>query len=128
MTNPSEKFGYLTPLQLQLILIGDMLVIASSTSAKIGTSRLDPLGRTTHHFSQFGPVETAPLLDDPGFHLFVINRQRYENDLSSSSGDPCAAERDILNPKPEISFWRTAVSKLALWNINTSPRILLAEA
>jgi hypothetical protein len=121
VTDSSEKLMHLMPLELQLMLVGDVLVIASATMPKVGAEWFDPSGRNTQHFPQFGPVKAALLLNDLGFHLLVVNCQGNENDLPAGPSDAGTAERDILNPKSNASTWGTIVSKSALWNIFTSP-------
>jgi hypothetical protein len=77
-----QEFTHLASLEFQLMPVRDVLVVASPTTAEVGTWRLNPFRRASEHLPEFGAIEFVPSLDDPDFDLLAVNRQGYENGFS----------------------------------------------
>src|SRR5262249_22648614 len=94
-----QQFAHLVSLEFKLMLVRDVLVVASPATAKIGTWRLTPFRRTSKHLPEFRTVEFMLLLDDLDLDLLAVNRQGHKNDFSSCPRHAGAAERDVFNLK-----------------------------
>jgi hypothetical protein len=95
----------LAALQFQLMIVGDMLVIASPASAEVGTDRLDAVDRPQDNFLELRPVKAAPALDQFSFDPFTVYSTRYKNDFSVDPTDTGAAECDVMDVHLGFAFW-----------------------
>jgi hypothetical protein len=87
----------LAALQFQLMIVSDMLVIASPASAENGTDRLRTVDRPQDDFLELRAIKTAPVLDQFSFDPFSIDSKRHKNDFPVDPTDTCAAECDIMD-------------------------------
>jgi hypothetical protein len=87
----------LAALQFQLMIVGDMLVIASPASAEVGTDRLDAVDRPQDNFLELRPVKAAPALDQFSFDPFTVYGALYKNNFSADPTDAGAAECDVMD-------------------------------
>src|SRR5262245_23709194 len=108
-----QEFAHLASLEFELMPVRDVLVVASPTTAKIGTQRLNPFRRISKHLPQFRAVEFMLLLDDLYLHSLAVDRQGHKNDFSSCPRHAGAAERDVFNEKlgamMRVRIWRSGL-------------------
>jgi hypothetical protein len=87
----------LVALQFQLMIVRDMLVVASPAPAEVGTDRLDAVDGPLDNFLELRPVKAAPALDQFSFNPFTVYGTRYKNDFSVDPTDAGAAECDVMD-------------------------------
>jgi hypothetical protein len=87
----------LAAFQFQLMVVSDMLVIASPTSAEKGTDRLGTVDRPQNNFLELRPIKAAPALDQLSFDPFSVDSKRHKNDFSVDPTDACASESDVMD-------------------------------
>jgi hypothetical protein len=92
-----EQVADLLVFEAELSLIGQVLVLAASTFAKITARGLDTSGRRTHHAKETGTGESLFEFGDLSFDDFTQGHERDEDNKIIKPGDALAAESDILD-------------------------------
>ena len=70
---------------LQLVLVGRVLVVAAAATQKIGTAGIDPRRRRTEHFVQAGSGELCLLLHQFGLYLLTFEHEWNEDGLPATA-------------------------------------------
>ena len=84
-------------LQFQLMVVSDVLVIASPASAEKGTDRLGTVDRLQDNFLELRAIKAFSVLDQVGFDPFSVDSKRHKNDFSVDPTDACASKRDVMD-------------------------------
>lgn len=72
-------------LDLELALVGGVLVVAATAASKIGTSRLDSVRRRLYDCRGAGASEAGLLFGNRGFYLFSGKNKRNENSFAATA-------------------------------------------
>src|SRR5262249_38993053 len=92
-----ENVAHLTPFDLQLMLVVDVLVCTSAAIAKIRALRCDAIRGVLLNFHQLCVGELCFLAHDLSGHQFPVNRVRNENSLPLLAADTFAAKSNIFD-------------------------------
>jgi len=87
----------LAALRFQLMIVSDMLVIASPASAEVRTLRLGSVDRPQDDSLQLRAIKASPVLDQFSFDSFSVDSKRHKDDFSVDPTDACASESDVMN-------------------------------
>src|SRR5438067_9792325 len=77
--NSLQNSPDLSPLDGELMLIGNVLIAAASAASKIRTFRFDAIRRRFENVNQFGVSELFFFPDDIGRDFFAVDGERDEN-------------------------------------------------
>jgi hypothetical protein len=95
--DPFQQLDHLAAFQFELVMVGDMLVIAASALAKIRADWVNSVRRAPGDSAKSGSNEVFPMLNDFGLDPFPFDCQRDENDLSVEPPDAGSAKSDVMN-------------------------------
>ena len=92
-----QKMLHLAPLELELVMVRNMLIIASATIRKVNTRRCDSFRCRQNYCVEPGAIEAFSAVDDCCLDLLAVDCERYENNLPLETADPFPAKRYVVN-------------------------------
>jgi hypothetical protein len=92
-----QKMLHLPPLELELVMVRDMLIVASAAMRKVNARRYDSFRCRENYCVEPGAIEAFSVVDDCCLDLFAVDCEWYENNLPLETADPFPAKRYVVN-------------------------------
>jgi hypothetical protein len=104
-SDPPHGLFNLILLDLELMRIGDVLIVAPAASPKVPAGRITSVDRRFQHFRRDGPVQAAALLCQLDVDALAVDRKRHEHHFPVKPSNPGSPESDFVDQNGD-GLWR----------------------
>ena len=97
-----EQLGDLPLFRLQLLGVGEVLILAAAALAKEGTFWSDAVWRGFEHLDEVGLAVVLVIAKDAALHELAREREGDEDDPAIDTGDSHALVGEVFDPDVEL--------------------------
>jgi hypothetical protein len=97
LSDPLQKLLHLAPLEFELVVVSDMLIIAPAAMTEIFADWIGSISGGDNHRVKPATIETFPSFDYRCIDLLPIHGERDKNRLSVNASDTFSAKCNVVN-------------------------------